>query len=313
MNSDGAPTGAQRLAGALLRDAERIAEGSAVRIRELLPPYAGVPLDGLTQVTLANVRNLLRTIRQPARGQVLAANVYRVSGESCARHGISSDQLLKAWRIGLDTMREEARAAAEAPELGTRALLEFIDALLRVSDIATRSSASAHHETEIRELGRLTREQAALRRVATMVAGDSTSEEVFATVAKEVAVLLGADAAAIQRYEPAGVATVMGNWGSMEHEFPAGSRLTLDGEGITPLIYRTERPGRFDDYEHASGRLAAGAQSAGLRSAIGYPIFVDGRLWGAIVAGAPKTQPVIQGAGGRGSGIWALGGNWDPQ
>jgi signal transduction histidine kinase len=292
MNADGDSGGSRLVAEALLGEVERIAERSAVRMHELLPSYARVPLDELTPITLANARNLLGTIRESAATSGRAEDVYRASGESRAHQGISSDELLHAWRIGLEVLREEARAVAEARGIGKRALLDFVDALLRSSDAAMRASASAHHETEIRELGRLVRDQAALRRVATLAAGGASAEEIFAKVAEEVAIAVGADAMAIQRYDAHGVVTLVGNWGSMEGVVPVGSRLELDGDSVTALVYRTQRPQRLDNYSYAAGQLAAGARNVGLRSAVGSPIVVDGRLWGAIVAGTSGAGPL---------------------
>jgi signal transduction histidine kinase len=292
MTSDGDFGGSGLLVEALLGDVERIAERSAVRMQELLPSYARVPLDELTPITLANARSLLGTIRESGAKCRRADDVYRASGESRAHQGVSSDELLHAWRIALEVLREEARAVAEARGIGKRALLDFVDALLRSSDAAMRASASAHHETEIRELGRLVREQAALRRVATLVAGGASAEEIFAKVAEEVAVAVGADAMAIQRYDGTGVVTLVGNWGSMDGVVPVGSRMELDGDSVTALVYRTQRPQRLDNYGYASGQLAAGARRVGLRSVVGSPIVVDGRLWGAIVAGTSGVEPL---------------------
>ena len=162
-----------------------------------------------------------------------------------------------------------------------------------------RASASAHHEAEIRELGKLAQEEAALRRVATMVAGDSTADEIFAKVAEEVALLLGVEAALVQRYDPHGDATVVGNWGKARETFPVGSRLTLDQAGVIALVHRTKRAARFPASETTTNSLAAGAREVGLRSAVGSPIFVTGRLWGAIVAGTFGAEPMPPGAESR--------------
>ena len=72
-------------------------------------------------------------------------------------------------------------------------------------------------------------------------------------------------AAGIQRYDPDGVAIVVGNWGRMEEGFPIGTRVPLDGDSVTVLVYRTKRPQRFSDFGYASGELARGARKVGLR------------------------------------------------
>ena len=60
---------------------------------------------------------------------------------------------------------------------------------------------------------RIAGEQATLRRVATLVARGVRPDVVFATVAEEVGALLGADTAAIVRFEPDAQVTVMGGYG----------------------------------------------------------------------------------------------------
>jgi GAF domain-containing protein len=58
------------------------------------------------------------------------------------------------------------------------------------------------------ELSRLADEQTASLRVATMVALQGTAEEIFATIAVEVAQLVAADHGVVWRYEPGGSMTV---------------------------------------------------------------------------------------------------------
>lgn len=161
-----------------------------------------MPRDELIPVVLANTRNLLEAIRDPDADPSRAQADHRASGETRARQGITSDEMLHAWRVGLEVVREQAHATAEELGIGKDGLLEFVVATLRWGDIGMRASASTHHEAEIREMGRLAKQQAALRRVATMVARGCSPEEVFAKVAEEVGLLLGGEAAMIQRYEP---------------------------------------------------------------------------------------------------------------
>jgi signal transduction histidine kinase len=291
-NTDDVRTGSQLLAALLLRDVERIAQDSAARMQELLPAYARVPLDELIPVVLANTRNLLEAIRDPDTDRNGAETVHRASGEARARQGITSDEMLNAWRIGLENVREEAHLAANELGISTDALLDFVVATLRLGDIGMRTSATAHHEAEIRELGRLVQEQAALRRVATLVVSGRSSEQVLAKVAEEVGVLLQVEAVAIHRYEADGHSTVVAQWGELADAFPVGKRFRLDGENVTTLVSQTERPVRLDSYEHASGSIGAYARHLGTRCAAGGPIVVNGRLWGAIVATTLRAGPL---------------------
>ena len=95
-------------------------------------------------------------------------------------------------------------------------------------------------------LGQLAEEQAALRRVATLVARGAAPEEVFTAVAGEVGRLLPVDQAALCRYEPDGALTFVSQWGSVTARFPVGSRWMLGGHNVGTLVFQTGRPARVD-------------------------------------------------------------------
>ena len=141
-------------------------------------------------------------------------------------------------------------------------------------------------------LARLAEEQAALRRVATLVARGVPPEEVFAVVAEEVGRLLPAGYAHLARYEPGRTLTTVAAWGAATVGFPVGSRRILEGNNLGTLVLETGRPARIDRYADASGPVGAAAQAAGLRSAVATPIIVEGRLWGLIAAGSILEQPM---------------------
>jgi signal transduction histidine kinase len=161
--------------------------------------------------------------------------------------------------------------------------------------VATAISNTASRE----ELARLADEQAALRRVATLVARESPPAEVFATVAEEVARLLGVEDTKIYRYEADGTITVVADWGEPDFTIPVGSRLGLGGENIGSEVHRTGRPARVDDYAHATGTLAERARELGVRSGVGTPIVVEGRVWGVIIAASRQSEPLPAGTESR--------------
>src|SRR5215213_11092328 len=104
----------------------------------------------------------------------------------------------------------------------------------------------------------LLHEQAALRRVATLVAGASDPSQIFATVTEEVGRLLGAQTANMVRYRHDGTADVVGGWNEPgAPSVPVGGRIPLDGETLAPKICRSGRPERVDDYAGLDGELAA--------------------------------------------------------
>ena len=141
------------------------------------------------------------------------------------------------------------------------------------------------------ELTQLVEEQAALRRVATLVAEGARPEEVFAAVGGEVSRLLGVPIAVMLRYDPDGMATVLATVGSESHQ--VGTRWPIDGFSLTRTVFETGRAARMDDYTQAQGALAEVAREAGIRWAVGVPIFVDGAVWGVMNAGSRDPEPLV--------------------
>ncbi len=176
----------KRLAGVLLDDVERIAECSVARMQELLPSCAKVPAEKLIPVTLTNTRNLLEAVRDPDADPIRPEDHFRVSGETRVSQGIAADEMLHAWRIGLEVVREEAHPVARQLGIADDALLDFVEATLQWGDVGMRKSASAYREMEIRVVERLAAEKDALRRVATLVARGTLALELFAAVVDEV-------------------------------------------------------------------------------------------------------------------------------
>ncbi|WP_196807472.1 GAF domain-containing protein [Candidatus Solirubrobacter pratensis] len=159
--------------------------------------------------------------------------------------------------------------------------------LLNFTELVATAIANGEARAEVE---RLADEQAGLRRVATLVARKSPPAEVFAAVGEEVGRLLRVGSTSILRYEGDGTATVVAR--SRESELQVGDRLPLDGESVTASVFRTGRPARLDDYSVASGGLGTQMREAGIRSAVGAPIVVAGRLWGVIAASTRRDEPL---------------------
>jgi GAF domain-containing protein len=152
--------------------------------------------------------------------------------------------------------------------------------------VATAISKAQAHD----DLRRLAEEQAALRRVATLVAKAAPPDEIFAAVAQEVAAILSLPRVEMVRYESDGTGTVIGASG--DHPFPVGSNWALDGPSIMAAVLRTGSSARIDDYSALDGTIAEVARGAGFRSAIGSPIIVDGATWGTIIAISTMPDPI---------------------
>ncbi len=135
------------------------------------------------------------------------------------------------------------------------------------------------------------RVEAALRRIATLVARAVPADELFAAVPEEVGRLLHADQTTMSRYESDGTVTIVAGWSRTGDAVPVGARPKLGGKNLTTLIAQTRRPQRMDNADR-SGALAEVIRDGGLRSRVGTPIIVQGRLWGAMVAASVDERPL---------------------
>jgi signal transduction histidine kinase len=133
------------------------------------------------------------------------------------------------------------------------------------------------------EIERLAGEQAALRRVATLVARAAAPEEIFATVAEELAQLSGADIAVVLRYEPDDTATVLGCWSGAGVPAVIGRRMTVEGGGVAVSVLHTGQPVRAARFAGPPGSVADCLRRAGMRAGSASPVVVDGRLWGVVI------------------------------
>jgi signal transduction histidine kinase len=141
-------------------------------------------------------------------------------------------------------------------------------------------------------LARLAEEQAALRRVATLVARGAPPEELFVAVTEEAGRLLAVKYASLGRYEPDGAFTIVAWTGSGELAPPVGNRLMLGGKNVSTLVFETGRAARIDSYADASGPLGVAAREDKAGSGVGTPVVVEGRLWGVMAAYSPLGQPL---------------------
>jgi signal transduction histidine kinase len=158
------------------------------------------------------------------------------------------------------------------------------------------------------QLALLAEEQAALRRVATLVAGGAPPEELFAAVTEEVGRLLGTHLAGMARYERDGTLTVLTAWAAEgEHPLVPGP-WPLEGGDLASMISRTGRSVRIDDYHGVPGRIAAFVRDElGIGSSVGSPIVAEGRLWGALFVHSKQTrQPLPQDTEARLTGFTEL-------
>jgi signal transduction histidine kinase len=150
---------------------------------------------------------------------------------------------------------------------------------------AAEARRAAHQVSE------LARRQAALRRVATLVARGVSPNAIFAAVAGEVANALEVGNATLFRYLEVDLGEIVAAYDEGPRRLPIGARLTLEGDNIAALVQRTGAAARMDSHEQATGSAAALIRDLGLVSGVGAPIVVDGRLWGAAIVGFSRPEP----------------------
>ena len=185
-----------------------------------------------------------------------------------------------------------AVASSEKPlPTGTEARLAAF------TELAATAIANAQAREELRSFAA---EQAALRRVAVLVARGAPPEEVFTAVAAEAARVLGIGVTALARYDPDGAETVVGAWTgtSAAVPVPVGTRKALGGRNVSTLVFETGQPARIDDYADFSGEVGKTARETGSQAGVGVPVSVEGRLWGVMI-GASTRGPLAAGAEAR--------------
>jgi signal transduction histidine kinase len=132
-----------------------------------------------------------------------------------------------------------------------------------------------------RKAVRLADEQAALRRVATLVASSAQPEQVFQIVAEEAGRLLEARTAATVRFDEDS-AVVVGSWSDGEGAGIEVGTLVPYSDPGSPVYRATHEGGRVDDYAELAGEAARLTRLRGYRSAVMAPITAGGRLWGTL-------------------------------
>lgn len=166
------------------------------------------------------------------------------------------------------------------------------------TELVATAIANAQAQVELRDYAD---EEAALRRVATLVARAAAPEEVFDTVAAEIGRLLDADFTLLSRYSADGCAEVVGAWDRPGLAGPPviGSSVASGGRSIHSAVLATGRPVRVDDYHDSCGPTAEVTRDLGCSSAVGVPINVEGRLWGVAAVARARPDPLPPDTEGR--------------
>jgi signal transduction histidine kinase len=174
--------------------------------------------------------------------------------------------------------------------------ISAVTALLLAAVTAERARAAWRLAAAEAAQRALADEQAALRRIATLVAGEPSPSRVFEQVTEEVGRLLGLPGASVMHYDGARTATVVGAWSEDGRpRFPVGTTLDLDGDTVISKVVRSGSAQRVERYEEVSGTLAATVRNVGYRAAVAAPVSVAGRLWGVLAAASTSEDAMPEG------------------
>jgi signal transduction histidine kinase len=168
---------------------------------------------------------------------------------------------------------------------------------MRVPRVLSARVVTVHEqsvEVEAETAAGLAEEQAALRRVATLVAAGAPPAEIFARATEEIGRLFRADSAGMVRYDvEANTAEMVGRWESAPHlVFDVGTVVSLDDDTTIARVFRSGGPMRLE-WEGVEGALAEGMRAAGFTMTVAAPIEVDGRLWGAVSVGWSRQAAAL--------------------
>jgi signal transduction histidine kinase len=241
------------------------------------------PVGSRWPLTGENVSALVLRTGRPARIDNFAGASGPLSAKSCELgvRGVAGAPVIAEGRVW-GVMIAGTRLKRALPPDTEASLASFTDLL--ATAISNADSRAA--------LTRLAQEQAALQRVATLVARGAPPDELFAAVSGEVGRLLQAGQTAMIRYEPDGTAARVAAWSAAGGAVVPPWRERVGGRNLTTVVWQTGRPARVGSYADASGAAGAVARKAGFRSAVGTPIIVQGRLWGVMIAGSVSEQPL---------------------
>jgi len=255
----------------------------------------GIPIGTRLPFTDGMTTAVVYDTGRPARlGAVDWASQTGSTADAALRLGVASQVACPIVVDGSLWGALTINAVTELPPDAERRLENF-------TDLVTTAIANAEAGIALRTAAD---EQGALRRVATLVAASAAPDVVFAAVAEEIALVLRAEATLLCRADRDGAAVVVGSRGESTPRL--GTRIPRGGTNLTTIVLDTGRPARIESYDEATGDASAVARSHGLRSAVGAPILVEGRLWGLVIAGITSDDTLAPNAEERLAGFTEL-------
>jgi len=155
-------------------------------------------------------------------------------------------------------------------------------------DVTERRRVEADLREAEKQHRSLAEEQAALHRVATLVAHGAPPTEIFSAVAEEVGRLVQTDRAFVSRYETDASVTILAGWAASGEALPVLARFPIEEHSVSSRVQKTGQAARIDAYPD-------GPSPSGYISAVATPIHVEGRLWGLMSVGSSIGEPSPEG------------------
>ena len=200
--------------------------------------------------------------------------------------------LAEIWATGRPSPREGEWLTRD----GARRLISWANEPVRAADgeiecLVTTGLDITERERKAAQLRRLAAEQAALRRVATLVASDVAPERVFEAVTEEICGLLGIPTAVLERFEDDTKATIVARHSDRPPDgFEVGTVIELEPGLSSDLLLRTGAPARVESYDGFSGEVAQIMRRSGYSATVAVPIPVAGSIWGALIVALREEE-----------------------
>jgi signal transduction histidine kinase len=183
-----------------------------------------------------------------------------------------------ARAVGVPVRVEGRTWGALVVTAGVRSLLPGTeDRLEQFAHVAATTLTAAKSRDA---LGRLAREQAALRRVAELVARGAALAEVFDAIADEASRLLGGVVTDLFRFDD-GLATIV----AARSPVSVGVSTPIDEDTAIGRLRRAGGPLRLSTM--AGTARADEARELGIEVVVGVPVIVEGQVWGALISSTP--------------------------
>jgi signal transduction histidine kinase len=158
-----------------------------------------------------------------------------------------------------------------------------------IANAATRAELQVSRDS----LGVLAEQQAALRRVATLVARGARPSKVYSAVAEEIVRCLDVDTSGVWRYESDQAITLLAGHSRAGWQYlPVGERLTIEGDNLGAMVLRSGSAVRQRLLENACGTAISRIRELGVHEGVAAPITVDGRIWGLAIAATTRSEPM---------------------